>query len=69
VGGQGFELTNDRIVISTDAVAGEKLPEGPEAELVFVILHSAGKDVIKLRAQECALPRSAMTGGTEKSSR
>jgi hypothetical protein len=44
-----------------------KTPEGPAAELAFVILHSAGKDVIKFRAQLCALPRSKKTGRIEKS--
>ena len=29
---------------------GEKLLEGPDAQLVFVILHCAGKEVIKKKA-------------------
>ena len=42
-GWQGFEPTDSRCRFPDKCVARIKLPEGPDVELVFVILHSTDR--------------------------
>lgn len=54
MGTQGFEPTK-RPIVPDSAVARVKLPEGPDAELAFVVLHSAGKELMPNRGRMGAL--------------